>query len=68
MRRTLNETPKLLVTGGASDRVEKAIGLPYRAVPDLVLQGLAVSGRASPAADERSCIMRDHVQANFKRY
>jgi type III pantothenate kinase len=45
MRRTLNETPKLLVTGGASDRVEKAIGLPYRAVPDLVLQGLAVLAR-----------------------
>jgi type III pantothenate kinase len=42
MRRTLHETPKLLVTGGASDRVEKAIGLPYRVVADLVLQGLAV--------------------------
>jgi type III pantothenate kinase len=42
MRRTLNETPTVLVTGGASDRIEKAIGLPYRAVPDLVLQGLAV--------------------------
>jgi type III pantothenate kinase len=45
MRRTLNETPKLLVTGGASDRIEKALGLPYRAVPDLVLQGLAVLAR-----------------------
>ncbi|HET9447233.1 MAG TPA: type III pantothenate kinase [Steroidobacteraceae bacterium] len=45
MRRALNETPQLLVTGGASDRVEKAIGLPYRAVPDLVLQGLAVLAR-----------------------
>jgi type III pantothenate kinase len=45
MRRTLNETPTLLVTGGASDRVEKAIGVPYRAVPDLVLQGLAVLAR-----------------------
>lgn len=42
MRRTLNETPKVLLTGGASDRIEKAIGLPYRAVPGLVLQGLAV--------------------------
>jgi type III pantothenate kinase len=42
MRRTLNETPELLVTGGASDRLEKALGLPYRAVPDLVLRGLAV--------------------------
>jgi len=45
MRRALNETPALLVTGGASDRVEKAIGVPYRAVPDLVLQGLAVLAR-----------------------
>jgi type III pantothenate kinase len=45
MRRALRETPQLLVTGGASDRVEKAIGLPYRAVPDLVLQGLAVLAR-----------------------
>ncbi len=47
MRRMLNETPKLLVTGGASDRIEKAIGLPYRAVPDLVLRGLAVLARES---------------------
>jgi type III pantothenate kinase len=46
MRRTLKETPKLLVTGGASDRVEKALGIPYRAVPDLVLQGLAVLARS----------------------
>jgi type III pantothenate kinase len=45
MRRTMGEMPQLLVTGGASDRVEKAIGLPYRAVPDLVLQGLAVLAR-----------------------
>jgi type III pantothenate kinase len=42
MRRTLSETPKVLVTGGASDRVEKAIAMPYRVVPDLVLRGLAV--------------------------
>ena len=42
MRRTLNETPKLLLTGGASARLEKSLGLPYRSVPDLVLQGLAV--------------------------
>ncbi len=46
MRRALNETPKVLVTGGASDRVEKAIGVPYRVVPDLVLQGLAVLAAA----------------------
>jgi type III pantothenate kinase len=42
MRRALSETPKVLVTGGASERVEKVIGVPYRVVPDLVLQGLAV--------------------------
>ena len=45
MRRTLNETPRLLVTGGASERVEKTIGVPYRVVPDLVLQGRAVLAR-----------------------
>jgi pantothenate kinase type III len=45
MRRNLNEAPKLLVTGGASDRVEKALGVPFRAVHDLVLQGLAVLAR-----------------------
>jgi type III pantothenate kinase len=45
MRRMLKETPKVLVTGGASDRVEQTIGVPYRAVPDLVLQGLAVLAR-----------------------
>jgi len=42
MRQKLNETPKLLVTGGASERLEKLLGFPYRAVPDLVLRGLAV--------------------------
>jgi type III pantothenate kinase len=45
MRRTSKEMPALLVTGGASDRVEKAIAIPYRRVPDLVLQGLAVLAR-----------------------
>jgi type III pantothenate kinase len=42
MCRMLNETPKLLVTGGASERLEKALGSPHRSVPDLVLRGLAV--------------------------
>lgn len=42
MRRTLNETPKLLVTGGASERLEKLLASPHRTVPDLVLRGLAV--------------------------
>ena len=42
MRRELNQAPQLLLTGGASSRLEKSIGLPYRVVADLVLQGLAV--------------------------
>lgn len=42
MRRELNHTPKLLVTGGASSQLEQWIGLPYRVIADLVLQGLAV--------------------------
>jgi len=42
MRRELSQTPQLLLTGGASSRLEKSIGLPYRVVADLVLQGLAV--------------------------
>jgi type III pantothenate kinase len=42
MRRELGQTPTLLLTGGASSRLEKSIGLPYRVVTDLVLQGLAV--------------------------
>jgi type III pantothenate kinase len=42
LRQQLNETPKLLLTGGASGRLEKSLSLPYRMVPDLVLQGLAV--------------------------
>ena len=32
----------VLITGGASACVEKSLGLSYRAVPDLVLRGLAV--------------------------
>jgi type III pantothenate kinase len=42
MRQSLQEMPMVLMTGGASARVEKLLGLPYRAVPDLVLRGLAV--------------------------
>jgi type III pantothenate kinase len=47
MRRELHQTPKLLLTGGASSLLEKSIGLPYRVVADLVLQGLAVIAAAS---------------------
>lgn len=39
---TLGQTPKLLLTGGASARVERALRLPCRAVPGLVLHGLAL--------------------------
>jgi len=42
MRDELSELPSLLLTGGACARVEHAIGLTYRVVPDLVLRGLAV--------------------------
>jgi type III pantothenate kinase len=42
MRQQLHETPKLLLTGGGSARLEGALTLPHRHVPDLVLQGLAV--------------------------
>lgn len=46
MRRELGQTPKLFADRGASDRLEKSIGLPYRVVVDLVLQGLAVIAAA----------------------
>ena len=67
MRRTLDETPKLLVTGGASDRVEKAIGLPYRAVPDLVLQGLAVLAARAPPLRALMYHARTDVQGHSSR-
>lgn len=47
MRHSLQETPTVLMTGGASACVEKSLGLPYRAVPDLVLRGLAVLATSS---------------------
>lgn len=48
MRRELNETPKVFLTGGASARLEGSLALAHRHVPDLVLQGLAVLA-AQPA-------------------
>jgi len=42
MREQLNDQPQLLLTGGGSARLEQALTLPYRPVPDLVLQGLRV--------------------------
>ena len=48
MRQTLGVGPALLLTGGDADRLQAAIGVPYRSVPDLVLHGLAVLARVSP--------------------
>jgi type III pantothenate kinase len=42
LQRTLGQAPRLLLTGGASGRVERALQLSYRVVPELVLRGLAV--------------------------
>jgi type III pantothenate kinase len=47
MRQSLQATPTVVMTGGASARVEKSLELPYRTVPDLVLRGLAVLATAS---------------------
>jgi type III pantothenate kinase len=38
----LNEAPVLVLTGGASARIEGLLTVPFRVVPDLVLHGLAV--------------------------
>lgn len=38
----LGEAPVLLLTGGASSRIQGAIHCPGREIPDLVLRGLAV--------------------------
>lgn len=46
MQQQLHETPKLLLTGGGSARLEEALAHPHRHVPDLVLQGLAVLAQA----------------------
>jgi type III pantothenate kinase len=42
LQREFGQAPELLLTGGASRRVEPLIGTSYRTVPDLVLRGLAV--------------------------
>lgn len=41
MKQDLHATPTLLLTGGACDRLDGALTLPHRIVPDLVLRGLA---------------------------
>jgi type III pantothenate kinase len=42
MQADVKEEPALLLTGGASALVASALTLPHKAVPDLVLRGLAV--------------------------
>lgn len=42
LQQEVAETPTLLMTGGASERVERLLKRPFRPVPDLVLRGLAV--------------------------
>ncbi len=49
MRDELGEAPRLLLTGGACARVERAIGLTCQIVPDLVLRGLAALTAESAA-------------------
>jgi type III pantothenate kinase len=48
LQRQLGEAPALLFTGGASSRVQSAVQVPGRDIPDLVLRGLAVVA-AEPA-------------------
>jgi type III pantothenate kinase len=43
----LGQPPVLILTGGASGHLEGLIRLPYRTIPDLVLQGLAVVATAT---------------------
>jgi type III pantothenate kinase len=41
----INESTKVLITGGAAPRIIPLLGIPVKEVPDLVLQGLAVMAR-----------------------
>jgi len=41
----INESTKVLITGGAAPRITPLLGIPFKEVPDLVLQGLAVIAR-----------------------
>jgi len=47
MQTQLGQPPVLILTGGASGHLEGLIRLPYRTIPDLVLQGLAVVATAT---------------------
>ncbi|MBM0108016.1 type III pantothenate kinase [Steroidobacter sp. S1-65] len=42
LRQQLGEAPALLLTGGACHRIQPAIHVPGKEIPDLVLRGLAV--------------------------
>ncbi len=42
LQKQLGQAPVLLLTGGASGRLQAAIHSPGREIPDLVLRGLAV--------------------------
>ncbi len=50
------ESPALLLTGGAADRLERIIATPVRRIPDLVLQGLAVLARESQPVRSREAV------------
>ena len=50
LERQFGEPATLLLTGGASSRLEPFIGTPYRTVPDLVLRGLDVLSSEDRAA------------------
>jgi type III pantothenate kinase len=41
----INESTKVLITGGAAQRIIPLLGIPVKEVPDLVLHGLAVMAR-----------------------
>jgi type III pantothenate kinase len=47
IRETLGAEPLLLLTGGASDRLERLVTGPFSNVPNLVLRGLAVLAEES---------------------
>lgn len=47
MSTQLGAAPLLLLTGGASARIERLLQTPFQVLPDLVLQGLAVIAKQS---------------------
>ncbi len=51
MYRQLAQPADCVLTGGAADQIEPHLDLPIIAAPLLILEGLAVAGRASQATD-----------------